>query len=160
MDKIRFACNKQPNSCVCCGSCCDIREKPFLHPDDDLILRKKIYDQTGIIYFFPLYRYTISLTENEKSTLEKEAKKRNVKLRILPKKIIFDDSTLTFKILDYFLDHDRCPFSKKDNLCDIYEKRPKPCRDFPIFPKEEFKIYSHTLCFNDVIIKASDFVVE
>jgi uncharacterized protein len=32
----------------------------------------------------------------------------------------------------------RCPFLGDDNLCTVYEVRPKPCRNFPVGP--------HPLC--------------
>ncbi len=123
----RFECNKK-ESCKKCGDCCHIREKSFLDSKTDLELRKKIFRKTGIVYLEPLWHYTVSLCEEEAAILRKRAKEKKIGLIIKPKKVSLKKKSIV--IQDYYIDHDICPFMK-ENLCTIYEDRPKVCRDFP-----------------------------
>jgi Fe-S-cluster containining protein len=123
----RFKCNKKA-PCLRCGGCCHIREKEFLDKDEDLQVRKGIYAKAGIIYLYPMSRYTISLTNEEKTVMEKLAKEKKIKLRVLPKKVVIQDDKVI--VIDWFVDHEVCPFYK-DNECTIYEHRPKVCSIFP-----------------------------
>ncbi len=126
----RFKCNKKPN-CVRCGGCCHFREEEFLNKEEDLRIKGKIYLKTGIIYLYPFSKYTITITKEEKERLEKEAKKQDIDIKILPKKVFYDADKDKVYIIDYFIDADVCPFWDKEKGCLIYEKMPKICKEFP-----------------------------
>jgi Fe-S-cluster containining protein len=152
----RFKCGKKTECVRCAGCCSNIREKQFLHKADDFILRKKIYEKTGILYLEPLHHYTISLTLKEKKVIESDAKKLGIKLKISPKKIVYDNKKNKFAVVDYFYDFDRCPLlDKKTNACRIYSHRPKICRDFPFLKTEKSRIYAKIdgLSFEEVLKK-------
>lgn len=108
-----------------------------LTKEEDYKIRKKLYENTGIIYLYPLKHYTISLTKEEKETLEAEARKLNIKIKILPKKITINTNKTKAEIIDYFIDHDICPFLKNKNFCLIYNSRPQVCRIFPHIMKQD-----------------------
>lgn len=123
----RFKCEKKA-PCLKCGGCCHIREKAFLDEKEDLEVRRATYANTGIIYLYPMSRYTISLTQEEKEVMEKLAKEKRVELNILPKKVVIQDDKVV--VIDWFVDHDVCPFYKNKE-CTIYGQRPKVCAMFP-----------------------------
>ena len=129
---MKFKC-KKTLKCVRCGDCCHIRQENLVKLTDaeDFRIRKKLYENTGIIYLFSLKHYTISLTKEEKQILEAEAKKLKIKIKIKPKKITINKNKAKANIIDYFLDHDICPFLKGKNFCLIYNSRPQVCRIFP-----------------------------
>ncbi|MFW5852479.1 MAG: YkgJ family cysteine cluster protein [Nanoarchaeota archaeon] len=126
---MEFVCNKK-ESCKQCGRCCHIRDKPIMTPEEDLSLRNRIYNKVGILYLYPLSRYTISITEDEKKIFEKLAVVKKIKLKIIPKKIKLVLSKHV--VLDWSLDHDVCPFFD-DTLksCSVYNLRPEVCKVFP-----------------------------
>ena len=125
----RFECSKKGN-CLKCGGCCRIRDVPILSDEEDLTLRKKIYNKIGILYLYHLNRYTISLSNEEKEILSKLANDKNISLKIIPKKIHIINGE--YVIEDWSLDHDICPFyDKKKKQCSIYEVRPIVCKTFP-----------------------------
>ena len=134
-----FECNKI-SSCKSCGTCCRIREKRILTKEEDKKLRTQIYEKIGILYMYPLSKYTISISHDEKESLEQEAKRKGIELKIIPKKMKYIENELT--IIDWSLDHDICPFfDSAHKKCSIYELRPKVCKIFP----EEYKFeYSKT----------------
>lgn len=125
----RFECMKE-NSCMRCGGCCKIRDMPILDAEEDLKLRKRIYERMGVLYIYNLDRYTISLTHDEKDRLISIAESRGITLKIIPKKIEIYNGTKT--IIDWSLDHDTCPFyDEKNRRCSVYESRPSVCESFP-----------------------------
>lgn len=132
MNKKRFEC-KKTLACVRCGDCCHIRQSELINLSDeeDFKIRKKVYENTGVIYLYPLKQYTLSLTKEEKASLEAEAKKLKIKVKIKPKRIVINQNQTKAEVLDYFLDHDICPFLKGKNFCLIYISRPQVCRIFP-----------------------------
>lgn len=157
MNKKLFEC-KKTLKCKRCGNCCIIRQSEIvkLTDEEDYKIRKKLYENTGIIYLYPLKHYTISLTKEEKDTLETEAQKLKIKIKILPKKITINTNktlenakhfrgaknsnkffSTKAEIIDYFLDHDICPFLKNKNFCLIYNSRPQVCRIFPHIMKQD-----------------------
>jgi Fe-S-cluster containining protein len=146
---MRFRCNKQPG-CLNCAECCKFREKPYLTEQEDIMLRKKMYEKTGILYKEPFHRYTISLTTKEKNRLNKLAQEKNIQLNIRSKKYIILKNKL--KILDYYIDHDVCPFLK-NNECSIYKHRPKMCKDFPLNdgPKTRLNINNSKIRFEEAL---------
>jgi Fe-S-cluster containining protein len=127
---MRFACNKTDPKCKRCAECCKFRDKPFLTDDENHDLSEAMFKKSKIIYLFPFSRYTISLTEHEKATLEQKAKELNITIKILPKKTFYNSDSNEVFILDYFLDHDVCPFLE-DGKCSIYDFRPEICKLFP-----------------------------
>jgi len=152
-----FSCKNSLN-CTSCGKCCIIRNKElktYFSETEDLYLREKIYENKGIIYLYPLDNYTISISIDERKKLINLAKNRNIKLKVLPKKIIITDGKI--HIIDYFLDHDVCPFLKPPNFCNIYKHRPKVCKVFPKPYSIQNKILenasfgSHEISFNDAL---------
>lgn len=143
---MRFKC-KKIEECKHCGGCCHFREQSILTKEEDLKLRKNMYDKTGILYIYPFSRYTISVNEDEKIVLEKLAKENNIKLIIKPKKIILVENQK--KILDYFLDHDVCPFWINEK-CSIYNDRPEVCKLFPKLPKTKIVNYKTDLSFKKI----------
>lgn len=138
MPKFNFNC-KKTLVCERCGDCCHIRQSELvkLTDEEDYKIRKKLYENTGIIYLFPLKNYTISLTKEEKQTLEDEAKRLKIKIKILPKKIVINRTKTKAEVIDYFVDHNICPFLKDQNICLIYESRPQVCRIFPHIMKQD-----------------------
>jgi len=116
--------------CVHCGGCCHFREEGFLTPEEDLKIKGQVYGKTGIIYLYPFSRYTITLSKNEKDVLETKAKKNNIDISILPKKVFYDIDNDKVYVIDYFLDSDICPFWKEER-CSVYDNRPEICRQFP-----------------------------
>lgn len=125
---MKFACGKK-SPCVRCGVCCHIRDKAIMSPHEDKELRRKIYDRIGVLYIYPMKRYTISISHDEKDILEKAAKLKKIELVILPKKIRIIEGK--YVVMDWFLDHDVCPFFSEEKGCSIYEHRPAVCRAFP-----------------------------
>jgi Fe-S-cluster containining protein len=149
---MKFACKKQ-SSCKRCGACCHIRDKAILSSKEDKELRKKIYEKIGILYQYPLKRYTISLSHEEKELLEKAAKIKGIEIKILPKKIRVIEGK--YVVMDWFLDHDVCPFySEIDKKCTIYKQRPAVCKAFPnqfLFELEKEKNDVFREPFDDVL---------
>ncbi len=97
---------------------------------EDLEFRKAMYAKTGVIYMYPMKRYTISITLKEKERMEKLAKQKKIDFVVLPKKIMIIDKQLA--VLDWFIDHDVCPFFNEEEIaCTIYKDRPFICRHFP-----------------------------
>ena len=108
-----------------------------MSPHQDKKLRTEIYERIGILYIYPLSKYTISLSHEEKEFFEKEASLNGIKLKVIPKKIKFLDGD--FVVIDWSLDHDICPFFDiEDKNCAIYENRPAVCKSFPNEHKFDF----------------------
>ncbi|MBU0461033.1 MAG: YkgJ family cysteine cluster protein [Nanoarchaeota archaeon] len=123
--------------CERCGDCCRFRSPQSFTHAEDLSIRKAMYEKAGIIYIYPLDRFTISITDKEKDVFETRAKELKVKVHILPKKVILKEGKII--VLDWFLDHDVCPFLEGTNTCRIYDDRPLICKVFPRtkYSKEE-----------------------
>jgi len=128
---------KRTLECKRCGDCCRFRPPKSFSDKEDHDIRQAMYEKTGIIYIYPLERFTISITSKEKETMERKAEELNIKLVIRPKKLMIKDGKIA--VLDWFLDHEHCPFLKDDNVCQIYEDRPLICKVFPRsqYTKEE-----------------------
>ena len=136
-----FKCDKQiEKACKYWAGCCHFREKSILSREEEDKIKGSIFNTTFVFYIYPFERYTITITPDEKTVLEKEAKKSDLSLKIIPKKIIYNQKKDTFHIIDYSLDHDVCLFLDKDNRCSIYESRPDICKRFPdIKESDEFE---------------------
>ena len=111
-------------------------------------IKRAIFMKTGVIYGFPLKKLGLSITFEEKTILEKAAARLKINIRILPKKIFVTERGVI--VYDYFIDSDSCPFLKNNN-CQVYEIRPKICRDFPKtkYDNRNFEIF----CSQNNIIK-------
>lgn len=149
-----FACNKEKNSqCQKCGDCCHIRESIFPELNQDI--RKRLYNNYGILYPLQLNTYTININSSEKKVLLALAKHMKLELSIKPKKIVFDKNQ-KLKVVDWFLDHKTCPFYT--DTCTIYENRPKICRDFPKTRKKKSKEYLRPYDFESALNMAEFFI--
>ena len=121
-------------NCTQCGECCNIREKDKgISNEDEEKYRQYMFNNFGIIYLARLTDITINVWPEEAETLKNEASLRGIKLKLIPKRAIYDKSHHELIILDYFIDHDICPFfNNEDKLCTIYEQRPLICRSYPL----------------------------
>lgn len=128
---------KKTLACERCGDCCRFRPPKTFSEFEDHSIRKVMYGKTGIIYPYHMDRFTISITGPEKEVMEKRAKEKDLNLTILPKKVVIKEGKII--VLDWFLDHDQCPFLNDTNICSIYEARPLICQVFPRnhYSKEE-----------------------
>lgn len=104
---------------------------------DEQHVKEQVYRRTRVVYLYPLNRYTISISHEEKARMERIAKERGVALSVLPKKVIYDAVADTATVWDWFVDHDVCPFLRGDNECTMYEDRPEICRMFPEIKNEQ-----------------------
>lgn len=119
--------------CTQCGECCHIREKKNMTLDEESAYTSYMYTRFGIIYLANLSEITINVWPEEKTILEKEALKSGINLNIKPKRAVHNSKTNELIILDYFIDHDICPFfDKKTKLCGVYELRPLICKSYPL----------------------------
>ena len=125
--QLKYKCGLK-GPCKKCGNCC--RFRPIKIEFDEEKVKREFYYATGFLYLFSFTRMTITLLPWEVKILKNEAKKRGISIKILPKKFVLKNNEAV--PIDYFLDHDVCPFLSK-NLCTIYEKRPLICRCFPDF---------------------------
>lgn len=122
--------------CIKCGECCrHIRDNYKIEVKEEAILKGLAFKNYGIIYLYPFNKYTLSLTPEEAKIFKKRAGELNIIIKILPKKIIYNEKNKEekneFIVYDYFIDHNICPFLDKNNECLIYNDRPKVCKDFP-----------------------------
>jgi len=121
-------------NCTMCGSCCHIREKDKgISSEDEEKYREYMYSKFGIIYLARLSDITINVWPEEAEKLKGEAEFKGIKINIAPKRAVYDKKAHELIILDYFIDHDICPFyNNKDRLCGVYEVRPIICRSYPL----------------------------
>jgi Fe-S-cluster containining protein len=139
-----MSCNGIPNTktvdgkkvfnCTLCGECCHIREKDKgISIEDEEKYRQYMFSKFGIVYLARLSDITINVWPEEAEKLKEEAKSRGIKIKILPKRVVYDKSHHELIVLDYYIDHDICPFfDKKDKLCGVYQIRPIICRSYPL----------------------------
>ncbi len=132
MTNSRFKCNRM-EGCKRCGECCKFREKLDLCKEEERQIKEGLFARTGLVFPFPFDRYTISIFDEEKKRLLKLAKEKGINIKIIPKKIYVNEKN-QLEIIDWFIDHDVCPFMVESNdeaYCMIYESRPKVCKIFP-----------------------------
>jgi Fe-S-cluster containining protein len=92
-----------------------------------------MYQSFGIIYLASLHEITINVWPEEKELLEAEAKKRGISINIRPKRAVYNPKSNELVILDYFIDHDICPFfDSSHKTCTVYDIRPLICRSYPL----------------------------
>lgn len=121
-------------NCTLCGECCHIREKDKgISIEDEEKYRQYMFNMFGIIYLARLSDITINVWPEEAEKLKEEAKLKGIKLNIVPKRVVYDKSHHELIILDYYIDHDVCPFfNHKSKLCGVYNVRPIICRSYPL----------------------------
>lgn len=119
--------------CTQCGECCHIREKKNIKPEDEQAYNNFMYKNYGIIYLAKLDDVTINIWPEESDALIEEAKKRSMTLNMRPKRVVYNVLTNELFVIDYFIDHDICPFfDKKNKLCTVYDIRPQICKSYPM----------------------------
>lgn len=124
--------NKELFQCTGCGDCCHFREEKKLGVKDEQNYKNYMYKNFGIIYLADLSNITISIFPEEAEILNKIAKERKIKMLIKPKRAIYTKEN-NLVIMDYFIDHDVCPFfDEKTKRCTVYEYRPLICRSYPL----------------------------
>ena len=177
MDRTKFLPNKdleKKNACsktfVCtqCGECCHIRENKNIDHVEEKNYHNYMFKHFGIIYLAKLTDITINISPNEKKVLDKIAKEKDITLNIKPKRAVYDQKNHQLIIIDYFIDHDICPFfDKKHKSCTVYNFRPYICRSYPltstksygkcIFKKLDYSAYGEELLYakklEDIITK-------
>lgn len=122
-------CSKEP--CSRCGRCCrEFFTDVGLTEEEDRKIRQSIYSTTGIIYPHPVVM-RLCVSPEEAEAMKAEAKNRGIALKIIPNKVVYDSENDKVVVIDFILDHDQCPFVSDENLCSIYGKRPRVCRQFP-----------------------------
>jgi Fe-S-cluster containining protein len=134
MKNIKIVDGKKVFNCVQCGECCHIREKDKgISDEDEEKYRAYMFSKFGIIYLANLSDITINVWPEEADRIKDAAKKRKIHLKMMPKRAVYDNKGHELIILDYFIDHDICPFfDEKKRLCGIYDDRPSICRSYPL----------------------------
>ena len=108
--------------CRRCGNCCTHLKRK---------LNSKItYPQQIPFYLYPEARdVSLLLFEWEKNTLQVEAERREMELKIIPGHISFDRDGRCI-VFTWMMNYKICPFY--DGKCSIYEKRPLVCQSYPL----------------------------
>jgi Fe-S-cluster containining protein len=130
----KVANGKTVFNCTLCGACCHIREQDKnISSEEEETYRHYMFNKFGIIYLARLSDITINVWPEEAELLKIEAKTRGIDLKLIPKRAVYDKSHHELIILDYFIDHDICPFfNHKEKLCTVYTIRPIICRSYPL----------------------------
>ncbi len=119
--------------CTQCGECCHIREQKNISREQEDAYFSYMYKDLGILYFARLSEITINVWPEEKEELERQAKNKGITINIKPKRGFYNKKDEAFIIIDYFIDHDICPFfDEKKKQCGVYEHRPLICRSYPL----------------------------
>jgi len=131
---VKIVNGKKVFNCTLCGECCHIREKDKgISSVDEEVYRHYMFNKFGIIYLARLTDITINVWPEEVEVLKAEAKLKGITLNIVPKRAVYDKSHHELIILDYFINHDICPFfDKKSKLCGVYAIRPLICNSYPL----------------------------
>jgi Fe-S-cluster containining protein len=133
-------------NCTLCGECCHIRENKGITSEDEQKYREFMYAKFGIIYLARLNDITINIWPEEAEILKQEAKEKKINIKLVPKRVIYDKLHHEIIILDYFIDHDICPFfNKKDRLCSVYKSRPIICHSYPLLTTKNLGKCSYKL---------------
>lgn len=155
---MNFKCNSK------CNKCCHFRKNPELDFKDEFEFKKYMLTKFGVFYIYSMRNFSISIWPDEKTILEQKAKEKNVTLKIIPKRIVYDKKTKMNVILDYSIDADVCPFlneKEKDGKgCMIYNERPRVCRAFPILRKINDKLLFGKCDFVDKNVEYEDLLKE
>lgn len=132
--------------CLHCGDCC----QNFL---SDESRGKKIgeFDER-CPFIIRLNRLYLPFFDWEIDDFLQELKKINSTRKIVPGKVSFDLKSKRTIVHNYTLDGQNCPFFS-NNKCNIYEKRPIACKQFPciqdlsgVILGQEIKLYYKPSC--------------
>ncbi len=132
--------------CLRCGECC----QNFL---SDASKDKKIgeFDER-CPFIISLNRLYLPFFDWEIDDFLQELKKINSTRKIVPGKVSFDLKSERTIVHKYTLDGQNCPFFS-DNKCNIYEKRPIACKQFPcmhdltgLISGQEIQLYENKGC--------------
>ncbi|VVB74207.1 Putative zinc- or iron-chelating domain protein [Candidatus Tiddalikarchaeum anstoanum] len=136
----------------CKAKCCRELRSAIMSYDYSLDEKRHIH------LLVPANKATIGLSLEEKEKLEERAKELGIKLIINPLKAVItkDDEPV---IIKWFIDHDSCPFLKKDYSCSIYDDRPMICRAFPLIPIIN-DINKRIICKSDFCPHTKDIIVK
>lgn len=119
--------------CTQCGECCHIREQKNITKEQESSYYSYMYKSFGIVYFARLSEITINVWPEEKDILERVAEKKGINISLKPKRGFYNKKDNAFVIIDYFIDHDVCPFfNEGKKQCGVYEHRPLICRSYPL----------------------------
>lgn len=147
---VKVVNGKKVFNCTLCGECCHIREKDKgISNVDEEVYRHYMFNKFGIIYLARLTDITINVWPEEAEILKEEARIKGVKLDLVPKRAVYDKSHHELIILDYYINHDVCPFfNKKSKLCGVYTRRPLICMSYPLLTtknlgKCKYKLTNH-----------------
>ncbi len=118
--------------CAKCGACCHIREQNKLSAEEEKSYKDYMKKHFGIFYLASLSEVTINVWPEEAERLRDEAKRRGMDVRIRPKRALVTPNH-DLIVMDYFIDHDICPFfDKEKRQCTVYALRPLICRAYPL----------------------------
>ncbi|MDD2777695.1 MAG: hypothetical protein PHS47_01490 [Methanocellales archaeon] len=137
--------------CLCCGECC----QNFLSDEyrgkkiGEFAERNPFIMNPFIINLSDIY---LPFFDWEVDDFLQELKKINSTRKIVPIKVSFDLKSERTIVHKYTLDGQNCPFFS-NNKCNIYEKRPIVCKQFPcmhdlsgLIAGQETKLYENTGC--------------
>jgi Fe-S-cluster containining protein len=136
----KFGCDKHADGCVRCAGCCNFSSRITLTPSQERLIKERLFEETGFLYLYPFTRFGIGIQSYEYEKAKSLAKKHGIKLRLLPKKVVYDKKTRKTIVFDWFMDHKVCPLLKNKNECMIYAERFDLCRLFPETDKKTPKI--------------------
>jgi Fe-S-cluster containining protein len=136
----KFGCDKHTEGCVRCAECCNFSSRITLTPSQERLIKERLFEETGFLYIYPFTRFGIGIQSYEYGKAKKLSEKQGIKLKLLPKKMVYDKKTKKTIVFDWFMDHKICPFLKNKNECRIYAERFDLCRLFPETDKKTPKI--------------------
>ncbi len=144
---VKIVDGKKVFNCTMCGKCCYFREDKNITKEDEQKYYDYMYSKYGILYLAPLSDITINVWPEEAEKLRRIAIEKGVDVKLRPKRAVYDEKNNELIILDYFIDHDVCPFfDKKKRTCGVYDDRPLICRAFPLLSTKttgncEYKLF-------------------
>jgi Fe-S-cluster containining protein len=147
----RFRCDKHAEGCVRCAECCRFGSRITLTATQEKLIKKRLFEETGFLYLYPFTRFGIGIQSYEYEKAKDLARKYGIKLKMLPKKVVYDKKSKKIIVFDWFLDHKACPFLKGRNECLIYEERFELCRLFPETDKKLLKVEERLKRLNKLI---------
>lgn len=127
----RFSCDNKPGSCTRCGGCCRFTPAKSLTPEEEESILSMIFRQTGFIYPYGLAAPGLDIQSYEYQKFQALSAAKGIKIRLRPKKVIYDLKRKLTIVFDWLLPCTECPFLKEGKECLIYEDRFDICRLFP-----------------------------
>ena len=135
----KTSCNEKV--CKRCGWCCkNLGKEIGINAEEDEKLKKIVFEKSGVIYLRSLNKYYLSMSPEIAEKLKKQAEKLDIKVEILPNKLIYDKKNDKVTVYDYYLNHETCPFyDKESKSCKVYAYRPLSCKKFPNIDNSQAK---------------------